>query len=360
MVYQPRARKPYAAIVAVRSDQLAVGVECHLEHHFCLARLVGGDQVLVAILDPLQRPTEFERGEDHRDFFLPWVILEAECSADILGDHADRGLRQSECERGPARHHVRTLACDVERQFLAAVADGHDPTRLHRRLRDALMNDFVGDEVRCTFKQRVEILVDRFLAHLRSDVVVGAGVDWRPAPRVVDCDDRIFLRVLDLNQRGPILGDMAAVGDDEGHRFADIGHPPVGQRGYFHLRRDEEKIHHVDLEAGQVFLSVDGVYAGNFARPHRIDREDSGPRDGAAGEGDMHHARHHDVVDKLAAAGQQAWIFLAANALAYVAPGAGIGVGLGVGGDLRVGRGDGAHDFPLAAPASFFAARRIP
>jgi len=51
----------------------------------------------------------------------------------------------------------------------------------------------VGDEVRCTFKQRVEILVDRFLAHLRSDVVVGAGVDWRPAPRVVDCDDRIFL-----------------------------------------------------------------------------------------------------------------------------------------------------------------------
>jgi len=68
-------------------------------------------------------------------------------------------------------------------------------------------------------------------------------------------------------------------------------------------------------------------------------------RDGAAGEGDMHHARHHDVVDKLAAAGQQAWIFLAANALAYVAPGAGIGVGLGVGGDLRVGRGDGAHDF---------------
>ena len=32
--------------------------------HFLVARLVGGDQVLVAVLDPFQRAAEVERGED--------------------------------------------------------------------------------------------------------------------------------------------------------------------------------------------------------------------------------------------------------------------------------------------------------
>ena len=144
----------------------------------------------------------------------------------------------------------------------------------------------------------------------------------RAAPRVGDGDDRLFLRVLDLDQRGAILGDMAAVGNDECHRFAHIGHPSVGQRGYLHLGRDEEEVHHVDFEAGQILLGVDGMDAGNFARHIGIDREDIASRDGAAREGDMQHARQRNVVDELAAAGQQAWIFLAADALADVAPGA--------------------------------------
>ncbi len=88
------------------------------------------------------------------------------------------------------------------------------------------------------------------------------------------------------------------------------------------------------------------MYAGNFARHLGFDRQDIAARDGAACEGDMQHARQRNVVDELAAAGQQAWVFLAANALADVAPGADT---------ARV------HDFsPLSAPASFFAARRMP
>ena len=152
------------------------------------------------------------------------------------------------------------------------------------------MNDLVGDEVRCALEERAETLVDLLVAHLRSDVIFGR-VNRRPAPCVGDGDDGLFLRILDLNQRGAILGDMPAVGNDERHRFADIGHAPVGQRGYFDLGRDEEKVHHVDLEAGQVFLGVDGVYAGNLACHIDFDREDPASRDGAAREGDMQHAR---------------------------------------------------------------------
>ena len=59
-IRQLRIGAVVAAVVAVRGDQLAVGVERHLQHHFRLARLVGGDQVLVAILDPFQWPAEIQ------------------------------------------------------------------------------------------------------------------------------------------------------------------------------------------------------------------------------------------------------------------------------------------------------------
>ena len=126
----------------------------------------------------------------------------------------------------------------------------------------------------------------------------------RAAPRVVDGDDRVFLRVLDRDQRGPIFGDVAAVGNDEGHRFAHIGNAPVGQRGRLNRGCDEEKTHHVDFEPGQVLLGVDGMYAGNFAGRFRADRKNIASRDRASCERDMQHARQRDIVDELAAAGQ--------------------------------------------------------
>src|ERR1035438_8731877 len=48
--------------------------------------LIGGDQVLVAVLDPLQRPPESQRGEDGGNLLLPRVVLQAKAAANILGD----------------------------------------------------------------------------------------------------------------------------------------------------------------------------------------------------------------------------------------------------------------------------------
>src|SRR5580692_3879071 len=135
-----------AAIVAVRAEHFAVAIERDLQNHFLLARLIGGYEIFIAIFDPLQRPAKAERGEDDRDLFLPWMVLEAETSADVLGDHADRGLRQPKRQRGPARHHMWALTGDVERQLFGAVAHRDDTARLHRRLRDALVHDFLRDE----------------------------------------------------------------------------------------------------------------------------------------------------------------------------------------------------------------------
>src|SRR6202044_230796 len=69
-----------AAIVAVRGEHFAVAIERDLQNHFLLARLIGGYEIFIAIFDPLQRPAKAERGEDDRDLFLPWMVIEAETS----------------------------------------------------------------------------------------------------------------------------------------------------------------------------------------------------------------------------------------------------------------------------------------
>ena len=74
------------------------------------------------------------------------------------------------------------------------------------------MDNFVSDEVRCTFKLGVEFFVYVLVAHLRIDIIVHAGVYGRAAARIGECDDRIFLGVFDLNQRGRIFRDGATVG----------------------------------------------------------------------------------------------------------------------------------------------------
>ena len=111
--------------------------------------------------------------------FHGW-FLRPKRSADVLGDHADRGLRQAKRQRGPARNQMWTLTGDIERQLLGAFAGGDDATRLHRRLRDALMHDFLSDEVRRALEQRFEFLVDLFVAHLLDDVALA----FRDAPAV--------------------------------------------------------------------------------------------------------------------------------------------------------------------------------
>ncbi len=165
-------------------------------------------------------------------------------------------------------------------------------------------------------------------------------------PRIGDRDDGIFLGVPDLDQRGRVLGHAAAVGNDQRQRFADVCHAPIGQRSRRHILRREVEAQHVDLALRQVLLRVDGVHARNIARDARVDRENPAARDRAARERDVQHPRQRDVVDELAAPGQQARVLLARDALADVAPGGDAG---------RI------HDCsPAAVPASFRAARRMP
>ena len=181
------------------------------------------------------------------------------------------------------------------------------------------MHHVLGDEVRRAGHQRLQLLVGLILAHFHGDVIVGAGVHGHASPRIGERDDRRFRVILDLDQRGGILGDGAAVGDHQRYRLAHIGYPAIGQRRGGHLHRHEEEAEHLELDAGEIGLRVNRVDAGNLARGLAVDRADRATGNCAAGEGDMQHAGQGDIVDKLAAPGEQARVFLAGHALADIA-----------------------------------------
>ena len=128
----------------------------------------------------------------------------------------------------------------------------------------------------------------------------------RSAPGIGNGDNRVFLRIHDLDQRSAIFGSVTIVGHDQDHRLPHIGDATVGERRDLHLRCDEEETQHLDLEAGQIFLSEDGVHAGELTRMLNVDREYFPTSNAAAGKGDMQHAGECDVVDELAAAREQA------------------------------------------------------
>ncbi len=105
--------------------------------------------------------------------------------------------------------------------------------------------------------------------------------------------------VVDEDQLGRVLGDVAALGDDDGDRLADVAHLVLGQR---HLRaRVEDQVldgrRRDQQRAGlpvvaQVGGSVDGHHAGHVRAPCDV----SMPRDAGVGvvaahEGGVQHAR---------------------------------------------------------------------
>ena len=89
-------------------------------------------------------------------------------------------------------------------------------------------------------------------------------------------DHRFERLIVDLHQLGGVLGDIAALGDDQRHRLADIAHALDRQRPLLHrrLHRREERIGELaDLLAGD-----DGPDAVMRQRARRIDADDFGMR----------------------------------------------------------------------------------
>ena len=128
------------------------------------------------------------------------------------------------------------------------------------------------------------------------------------------CRDRIEHRferlVIDLDQFGSVLGDIAAIRHHQRHRLADIAHPLDGERPLVHrrLHRGEEWI-------GELAHLLPGDHRPDAGMIHgfrRVDTFDVGMGVGRPDHMGMQRAdRHRQIVGIAPAPGQQRRIFLA-------------------------------------------------
>ena len=86
---------------AQRQDR-AVAVASDLQLAFGVARVVGGSEMLAAVLDPLHRTAGEARRERDQEVLRIEFAARAEAAADVVLDHADRAFRQAP-SASPAR-----------------------------------------------------------------------------------------------------------------------------------------------------------------------------------------------------------------------------------------------------------------
>ena len=245
--------------------------------------LPGGEQVLAAVLDPLHRRTDLRRREHQAHLLALHHDLLAEPAAGVAHDDADAVLGHPEQAGAEEAHLVRRLRRRVDRELAGRarpVDDQAAPFHRHRRVRllvDRLAHDVGGRRehvVECGGGQAGDLADDvRAVALVHERV----GVLGR---RVVD--DRRQRLVVDVDELGRVLGEIAALGDHERDRVADEADLALGERRARRLRapRPDRRVPLL-LHAGvQVGGGEHEPHARRGERRRRVDPADRGRANG--------------------------------------------------------------------------------
>ena len=307
----------------MHAEQAGVVVEGEPDRDPVGARVVRGDEVLAAVLDPLHRPTQLVGGGDHRQLLALGEELLAEPAADVVGLHPHLVLGDAERPGAGLTGLVRALGREphVELAGRGRVRREH-PTGLHRDVGVPVLDERLGDDVRRGREDGVEVGVGRrFDPH--GDVRAELGVHERGVlGGALGVDDGGQRLVVDLDQLGRVLGEVARLGHDERDRVADeadvaLGEGPEGRAG--HGRR--VTLEHGRLHRADVRVEVRGGEhrpdAGHGPRRVDVEAGDPGVREVAAHERGVQHPRHDHVVDVGALPGQQPWVLAPADGLPH-------------------------------------------
>ena len=122
-------------------------------------------------------------------------------------------------------------------------------------------------------------------------------------------DDGRQRLVVDLDKLGRLAGDLLAVGNDEGHRIADMAHAALGK---CRARRHDQRLHRrhagqrTETVGGEIGGRVDALHAGKRRASRNVDPlyERMGVR--RAQHVAMQASRNGDVVDVTAVADEEA------------------------------------------------------
>ncbi len=350
----------------VRADRqdLALLGRRDLAAHDVVAREAGADEVLGAVLHPLHRLADDQRGDDRADVAGVDRHLVAEAAADVGCDDPDLVLGQPGHQGVHGAVGVRRLARRPQRQLAAdPLVVGDAAAGLHRCRVHAWVDDVLGHHDVGLGEDR---LGGGLVAGLPVEaVVVGlaleVGADDRRVRREgrADVDDRFEDLVLDVDQLEGVASGVAVLGHHEGDLLPLEPHLVGGQDGLHVVGQGR---HPRQPLRGQVGAGDDGLDLGvGLGRGH-VDADDLGVRHRRAQDREVQHPRQLHVVDVLAHAPDEARVLLAQHPA--VADRVLVVVGLlevflGGGDALFEPTVDGGHDsLPTvsAAPASSRAA----
>ena len=250
--------------------------------------VVGADEVLAPVLDPLHRAAQQARSEgDQQLLGIDQEDLDAEAAAHVRRDHGDGGLRQPELLRNHAPGRDGRLGRIPDREFSQArIKAGDDAAGLHRLGRAPFGPEFLAQHEIGLGEGALDIAVA--VGGAAGDVGIGVVVDERRAGlrRRHEIDRRSVRRIVHLDQVERVLGEVAAVRDHQRHRLAHEAHLAGCQR-LVGARMDKAGIlveeRHGRIGGPQILVGDDRVDAGERQSGIGIDARKTWPWRGGCG-----------------------------------------------------------------------------
>ena len=313
----------------LEAQEPALGVDRRLDGDRLFAGMQRGHQVLEAVLAPMHRPAEPSGQRRRHQLLAQQCYLLPEAAADIGRDDGDLRLAQLKAAGQRRAQRVWCLVADMHRQVLGAGIEAADEAAgLDRQMRLAVLGEACLDDPCRPAKGALRVAGREALL---SDAVARHGfIDQGGTRCCGGChrrDGRQGL-VVDLDQLGRVLGDVAVSGDHDRHGVADEADLVHGQRR--HLGRPDAgdgRCHAQHRRVlGEVGAGQHGHHAGQCSRRRGVDRADAGVGVRAPDEADGERVLDRQVVEIAALAQEEAAILLARHrpaegmALAHPSP----------------------------------------
>ena len=251
-----------------------------------LARMIGGDEMLVAVLDPFDRPREPQRREADQHVFRIELAAHAEAAADMAFEQMDGGER-------PAENLGKLLAIAV-RDFRRAMQFEQVAGRVVARNRAA------GFQGHCRVPADRDVGLDNGVGTAKGSVEIAVSLldDHRLSRKPVDLDRLVVSRhhrrqfvELEDDAVGGIFRPIGIVGEHHGDRLADIAHAAARQQR-LPVRHEllDPVVAEIDRrQIGEILAGPDRHHARRLTGVGRVDGLDPAVR----------HRRAHDAHVKL-------------------------------------------------------------
>ena len=315
-------RIPGAAVgneAVAECEQPAVVVEARLDIVDLIARMAGGHEVLVPVLDPPNRPFHGAREERNEQFLGIDVAFHAKTAADIERDATDARLGHVQHGGSLAPQPVHDLTGRPDRNGVGAfVVNADDAAALHRDRTIAVVVEAPLEPVRRARQRSFDVALGQ--AKLANHV----GVVFVMQDRSAGLESRLGIHngrqrlEIEGDQLGRVFREIAVFSQDDRDRLADMAHLVVGEQ---RLLRIEELV--LDLrgpfprqrqlgvgdrrEQLREFRAVEHIRnAGRRRRARQVDRADARVRHLASHEHGMQRVGKLQIGHELAAAHQQA------------------------------------------------------